>query len=84
MEKKLRSLKNQRQMFLKNNDIDSAVKIIKTTYGVLSSGPTEITAFDDELFAVLIDQIVVRSSKEAVFRLFGGIEIVEPLLGVSR
>ena len=84
LEKTLRSLKNQRQMFLKNNDIDSAVKIIKTTYGVLSSGPTEITAFDDELFAVLIDQIVVRSSKEAVFRLFGGIEIVEPLLGVSR
>ncbi len=79
LDAQLTQLRAKRRRLLKNDDINEAVEALRQTVDVLHQGPERLTAFNEELFADLVERIVVDPSHGLRFRLSGGFEVTEPL-----
>ncbi|MDE7260752.1 MAG: recombinase family protein, partial [Oscillospiraceae bacterium] len=72
-------LRVKRRRLLKNDDISEAVEALRQTVDTLHQGPERLDEFHEELFANLVEQVVVDSSHGLRFRLNGGFEVTERL-----
>ena len=72
-------LRVKRRRLLKNDDISEAVEALRQTVDTLHQGPERLDEFHDELFADLVEQVVVDPSHGLRFRLNGGFEVTERL-----
>ena len=72
-------LRVKRRRLLKNDDISEAVEALRQTVDTLHQGPERLNEFHEELFADLVEQVVVDSSHGLRFRLNGGFEVTERL-----
>ena len=84
IDQRLHSLKKQRSQMLQNRDVDQAIKAITELYQTLADGPDKLTAFDETLFTILIEQIVVESKAVVRFKLHGGLELSERIEEAQR
>ena len=79
LDAQLTQLRIKRRRLLKNDDISEAVEALRQTVDSLHRGPERLDEFHEELFADLVEQIVVDSSHGLRFQLNGGFEVIERL-----
>ena len=64
---------------LKNDDISEVAEVLRQTVNILHQGPDRLDDFDAELFADLVERVVVAPNHGLRFRLSGGFEVIERL-----
>jgi len=84
IEAKLAELRRERRRLLKNEDIEAVIDTLRQTANLIHSGPERLERFDEVLFADLVEKITAESQTRIRFRLYGGIELTEPLREVGR
>ncbi len=81
---RLAELRRERRRLLKNEDLEETIEAIRRTAGIIRSGPEQLEAFDESLFAELVEKITAESQTRIRFRLCGGIELTEELRRCGR
>lgn len=76
---KLTQLRAERRRLLKSDDIEEAVETLRQMAEAVQQGPERLEGFDEELFSMLVDRIIVESRTRIRFRLWGGLELTELL-----
>ena len=76
---KLTQLRAERRRLLKSDDIEEAVGTLRQMAEAVQQGPERLEGFDEELFSMLVDRIIVESRTRIRFRLWGGLELTELL-----
>ena len=84
LEAKLAQLRDQRRRLLQNEELDELISPIYQTVDIIHNGPERLEAFDEALFADLVDHIIIDSQTSIRFRLRGGIELREQIREVRR
>ena len=84
IEAKLAELRRERRRLLKNEDIEAVIDTLRQTANLIQNGPERLERFDEVLFADLVEKITAESQTRIRFRLYGGIELTEPLREVGR
>ena len=84
LEAKLAQLRDQRRRLLQNEELDELISPIYQTVDIIHNGPERLEAFDEALFAELVDHIIVESQTSIRFRLCGGVELREQIREVRR
>ncbi len=79
LDAQLTQLRIKRRRLQKNDDINEAAEALCQTVDTLHQGPERLVEFDAELFADLVEQIVVDPGHGLRFRLKGGFEVTERL-----
>lgn len=69
----------ERRRLLKNDDIEETTETLRQTAEAVQQGPERMDSFDEDLFGMLVEQIVAESQTRVRFRLWGGIELVDQL-----
>lgn len=80
----LTQLRAERRRLLKNDDIDEAAETLRQTAETIQHSPERLDGFDEDLFGMLVEEIIVESQPHIRFRLWGGIELVEQLREAVR
>jgi DNA invertase Pin-like site-specific DNA recombinase len=81
---KLAELKHQRRMLMESEDDEDIVEDIKGLIRIVENGPEMLAAFDEVLFADMVDKVIADSQEQIRFRLTGGIEFTERIHGGRR
>ena len=81
---KLTKLRAKRRKILKNKDVDETIEALQQVAEIIQHGAENLEIFDEELFADLVQKIIVESQTCIRFRLFGGLEFTEHLQENSR
>lgn len=74
---RITELRRERRIVLKNQDIEDFIEALIRTMRTMEAGPDRLEAFDEELFAGLVESITAVSETCLRFRLYGGIELTE-------
>lgn len=76
---KLTQLRAERRRLLKNDDIEEAAETLRQMAEAVQQGPERLSNFDEELFIILVEQIIAESQTRVRFCLRGGLELTELL-----
>ena len=76
---KLTQLRAERRRLLKNDDIEEAAGTLRQMAEAVQQGPERLSNFDEELFIILVEQIIAESQTRVRFCLRGGLELTELL-----
>ena len=79
LDAQLTQLRVKRRKLLKNDDISEVAEVLRQTVNILHQGPDRLDDFDAELFADLVERVVVDPNHGLRFRLSGGFEVIERL-----
>ncbi|MBQ9347447.1 MAG: zinc ribbon domain-containing protein, partial [Oscillibacter sp.] len=74
---RITELRRERRIVLKNQDIEDLIEALIRTMRTMEAGPDRLEAFDEELFAGLVENVTAMSETCLRFRLYGGIELTE-------
>lgn len=75
----LTQFRAERRRLLKNDDIEETTETLRQMAEAVQQGPERMDSFDEDLFGMLVEQIVAESQTRVRFRLWGGIELVDQL-----
>lgn len=81
---KITELRRERRRLLQNEDLEDIMEALRRTADTVRAGPERLDGLDENLFADLVEKIIVESQTNIRFRLCGGIELREQLREVSR
>ena len=76
-------LRRERRQVLQNDDIEDTAAVLRETMKKLLDGPKRLEAFDETLFAGLVDAVVIESESRLRFLLYGGYELTERMRGAE-
>ena len=76
-------LRRERRQVLQNDDIEDTAAVLRETVKKLLDGPKRLEAFDETLFAGLVDTVVIESESRLRFLLYGGYELTERMRGAE-
>lgn len=74
--KRLREVKLKKERLVSAKD-DETLKHTRSLMEVIEGLPEAITDFDEDAFKMLVDEIIIKSQTEMVFRLKNGLELSE-------
>ncbi len=83
LSEQLRKLKQEKARLL-DTDSDDLSDRTRDLMDVLEDGPDFLDSFDAELFAALVDKIIVDSNERLRFRLKNGLELTEQIERTKR
>jgi len=81
---KLAELKRQRRLLMEAEDDEDILESIKDLIRTVENGPERLAAFDEVLFADMVDKVIADSQEWIRFKLAGGIELTERIHGGRR
>lgn len=77
LDEKIAALRRRRRLLISCDSITEKIHDIRELERTLQAVSMPLTAFDEELFSALVEQITADSSNILHFRLYGGIELTE-------